>query len=169
MWDRFTGHAKQVVCTSSEQAFRLGSQNVQSEHILLGICRESGCIAARALKNLGVDIETLVANIERRASPGAAVVESREITFTSRAKSVLECAVLEARRCNDDYIGTAHILLGVMVDGEHAKESPAFRLSGGAGEVEDCAARRHLKEMVVYDTLRAELERLLRESNREPS
>lgn len=118
MWERFTERAKHVVSAARDEATRLGSEYVRTEHILLGLCREPEGIAARALENLGVDIEALAVEIEQQVQPGSAVVSGDEIAFTPRAKKVLELAVEEARRFNHSYIGTEHILLGLLKEGE---------------------------------------------------
>ena len=118
MWERFSERAKHVVSSAREEATRLCSEYVRTEHILLGLCRETNGIAARALENLGVDVGQLAAEIERRVLRGASLTSSEEITFTPRAKKVLELAVEEARRFNHSYIGTEHILLGLLKEGE---------------------------------------------------
>jgi ATP-dependent Clp protease ATP-binding subunit ClpC len=118
MWERFTERAKHVVSAAREEATRLGSEYVRTEHILLGLCREPDGIAARALENLGVDVDALAQEIEQQVQPGNAVVSSDDIAFTPRAKKVLELAVEEARRFNHSYIGTEHILLGLIKEGE---------------------------------------------------
>ena len=118
MWDRFTERAKHVVSAAREEATRLGSEYVRTEHILLGLCREPEGIAARALESLGVDIEALAMEIESQVTPRNAVVSGEDITFTPRAKKVLELAVEEARNLNHNYIGTEHILLGLVKEGE---------------------------------------------------
>ena len=118
MWERFTERAKHVVSAAREEATRLGSEYVRTEHILLGLCREPEGIAARALENLGVDIEALAIEIEQQVQPGSAAVSGEEIAFTPRAKKVLELAVEEARRFSHSHIGTEHILLGLLKEGE---------------------------------------------------
>ncbi len=117
-WERFTERAKHVVSAAREEATRLGSEYVRTEHILLGLCREPDGIAARALENLGIDIDALALEIEQQIQRGNAVVSGDDITFTPRAKKVLELAVEEARRFNHSYIGTEHILLGLIKEGE---------------------------------------------------
>ena len=107
-----------MISTAREEATRLGSEYVRTEHILLGLCREPDGIAARALENLGVDIESLAMEIEQQVQRGNAVPSSDEIAFTPRAKKVLELSVEEARRFNHSYIGTEHILLGLVKEGE---------------------------------------------------
>ena len=118
MWERFTERAKHVVSAAREEAVRLGSDYVRTEHILLGLCREPEGIAARALEGLGADVEALAAEIEQQVQPGTSTTTSEDITFTPRAKKVLELAVDEARRFNHNYIGTEHILLGLLKEGE---------------------------------------------------
>jgi ATP-dependent Clp protease ATP-binding subunit ClpC len=118
MWERFTERAKHVVSAARGEATRLGSEYVRTEHILLGLCREPEGIAARALENLGLDVESLAMEIEQQVQQGNAVPSSEEIAFTPRAKKVLELAVEEARRFNHSYIGTEHILLGLVKEGE---------------------------------------------------
>ncbi len=118
MWDRFTERAKHVVSAAREAAAKLGSEYVRTEHILLGICREPEGIAARALENLNIDLEALAGEIEQQIQRGPDVVPGEEIPFTPRAKKVIELAVEEARRFNHSYIGTEHILLGLVKEGE---------------------------------------------------
>ncbi|MBM3288616.1 MAG: ATP-dependent Clp protease ATP-binding subunit [Candidatus Hydrogenedentes bacterium] len=118
MWERFTERAKHVVSAAREEATRLGSEYVRTEHILLGLCREPDGIAARALENLGVNLDELSLEIEHQIQKGNAVVSNEDIAFTPRAKKVLELAVEEARRFNHNYIGTEHILLGLVKEGE---------------------------------------------------
>ena len=118
MWERFTERARHVVSAAREEAARLGSEYVRTEHILLGLCREPEGIAARALENLGADTEAIATEIEQQMAPSPAKVSSEDISFTPRAKKVLELAVEEARRFNHNYIGTEHILLGLLREGE---------------------------------------------------
>ncbi len=118
MWERFTERAKHVVSAAREEATRLNSEYVRTEHILLGLCREPEGIAARALEDLGIDIDALALEIEQQCQRGTATVSGEEIAFTPRAKKVLELAVDEARRFNHSYIGTEHILLGLIKEGE---------------------------------------------------
>ena len=118
MWGRFNEHAKHVVTAARAEATRLGSEYVRTEHILLGLCREPEGIAARTLVNLGANIEALVSEIERQVQPGTKVISGDDIAFTPRAKNVLELAVIEARRFDHSYIGTEHILIGLLKEGE---------------------------------------------------
>ena len=147
MFERYTERAKAAVSAARSEALRHGSDYVRTEHLLLGLCRDPEGIAARTLENLGVDIQMLAADIERQVQPGTRAASREEITFTSRAKKVLELAVEEARRLNHNYVGTEHILLGLMKEGEgiaakllndlgvdHARmQTEVQRLVGGQG------------------------------------
>ena len=183
MWERFTERAKHVVSAAREEATRLGSEYVRTEHILLGLCREPDGIAARALENLGVDIEALASEIEQQVQPGTAVVSGDDIAFTPRAKKVLELAVEEARRFNHSYIGTEHILLGLLKEGEGiaAKvlqdmkidlgriQAEVIRLLGDQGRTGAPEAQAGKKSQTpALDTFGRDLTQLAREGKLDP-
>ena len=183
MWERFTERAKHVVSAAREEATRLGSEYVRTEHILLGLCREPDGIAARALENLGVDIEALALEIEQQVQPGGAVVSGDDIAFTPRAKKVLELAVEEARRFNHSYIGTEHILLGLLKEGEGiaAKvlqdmkidlgriQAEVIRLLGDQGRSASQEAQTSKKSQTpALDTFGRDLTQLAREGKLDP-
>ena len=182
MWDRFTERAKHVVSTAREEAARLGSEYVRTEHVLLGLCRESEGIAARALENLGLDIDGLAHEIERQIRPNPSHMTADEIAFTPRAKKVLELAVEEARRFNHSYIGTEHILLGLLKEGEGiaAKvlqdmkidtgriQAEVIRLLGGQGRGGAQAASGKKTQTPALDTFGRDLTQLAREDKLDP-
>ncbi len=182
MWERFTERAKHVVSAAREEATRLGSEYVRTEHILLGLCKEPDGIAARALENLGVDIEALAIEIEQQVQPGTAVVSGEEIAFTPRAKKVLELAVEEARRFNHSYIGTEHILLGLIKEGEGiaAKvlqdmkvdlgriQAEVIRLLGDQGRSGPQATTAKKSQTPALDTFGRDLTVLAREGKLDP-
>lgn len=183
MWERFTERAKHVVSAAREEATRLGSEYVRTEHILLGLCREPEGIAAKALENLGIDIEQLALEIEQQVQPGTATVSSDEIAFTPRAKKVLELAVEEARRFNHSYIGTEHILLGLLKEGEGiaAKvlqdmkvdlgriQAEVIRLLGDQGRAPGPEAQTGKKSQTpALDTFGRDLTQLAREGKLDP-
>ena len=182
MWERFTERAKHVVSAAREEATRLGSEYVRTEHILLGLCREPDGIAARALENLGVDIESLAMEIEQQVQRGNAVVSGDEIAFTPRAKKVLELAVEEARRFNHSYIGTEHILLGLVKEGEGiaAKvlqdmkidldriQAEVIRLLGDQGKASPQASQSKKSQTPALDTFGRDLTQLAVEGKLDP-
>ncbi len=124
MWDRFTTPAKHLVSAAREEAIRLGSEYVRTEHILLGLCKlcsgpaKADIIAAQALDNLGVDISALAAEVEHQAQAGNAFVRADEIPFAPRAKKVVELAVEESRRLDHSFLDAVHLLLGLIREGE---------------------------------------------------
>jgi len=182
MWERFTERAKRVVSAAREEATRLNSEYVRTEHILLGLCREPEGIAARALENLGVDIEALAQEIEQQCQRGTASVSGDEIAFTPRAKKVLELAVEEARRFNHSYIGTEHILLGLIKEGEGiaAKvlqdmkidlgrvQAEIIRLLGDQSRSGQPAAAGKKSQTPALDTFGRDLTQLAREGKLDP-
>lgn len=118
LWERFTERARHVIAVARNEAVKRGSEYVRTEHILFALCNETEGIAAKALLNMGIDLEQLVQEIERRCPQGPALLTSEEITYTPRAKKVLEMAAEEAHRFNHTYVGTEHILLGLIKEGE---------------------------------------------------
>lgn len=117
MWNRFTERAQKVVQHAQEEALQLGHPAVGTEHLLLGLMREGEGFAAKALANLGIDLERTREEIAKMLGKGEST-GNKEIGFTPRAKRVLELAFNEARRMGVNYVGTEHILLGLLKEGE---------------------------------------------------
>jgi len=117
MFERFTEHARQVVVLAHEEARMLRHSYIGTEHILLGLLRETDGVAARALDELKVDVDRVRAEIVRMTGPGEDVT-SEQFPFTPRAKKVLELSLREALILNHNYIGTEHILLGLVRENE---------------------------------------------------
>jgi excisionase family DNA binding protein len=116
-FDKFTERARKVLTLSREEAQRLQHNYIGTEHLLLGLIAEGGGVAGRALGSLGVDLEAVRARIEAITGKGNQVV-SGEIGLTPRAKKAIELAVDEARRMYHHYLGTEHLLLGLLREGE---------------------------------------------------
>jgi len=111
----FTDRVRRVLQMAREEAARLHHEHVGTEHILLGLIREGEGMAAAVLANLNVDLEEVAAKIEETVKPGkAAAAAGPDLPYTSRAKKVLEFAMMEARELNHSYVGTEHLLLGVL-------------------------------------------------------
>ena len=117
MFGRFTERAQKVVVLSQEEARRLGHNVVGTEHILLGLVAEGEGVAARALQQLGISLNGVRAEVEKVIGRGESP-PTGQIGFTPRAKRVLELAFDEARQLGHTYIGTEHILLGLIREGE---------------------------------------------------
>jgi len=118
MWERFTQLAKKVASAVREEAALHGSDFVRTEHILLALCREPEGVAARALEAMGADVEAIIARLEQEIPSAPGKTSGNELSFTPRAKKVFQLASEEAMRHNHSYIGTEHILLGLLKEGE---------------------------------------------------
>ena len=116
-FDRFTERARKVLSLAQEEAQRFQHNYIGTEHILLGLVREGEGVAAKVLSNLGVELDKVRSAVEFIIGRGERIVLG-EIGLTPRAKKVIELAVDEARRLNHHYIGTEHLLLGLVREGE---------------------------------------------------
>lgn len=143
-FDTFTRRARMVLSLAQEEARRLGHDYMGTEHLLLGLIREGDGLAARVLRQQGVALERVRGRVEQLIGRGDSTAVGA-ICLTPRLKRVIELAVAEARHLNHDYIGTEHLLLGLIREGE-----------GIAGGV--------LEEMGVYlHDVREETLRMLRQ------
>src|SRR5438046_2576226 len=117
MFERFTERARRVIILAQEEAKRLNHSAVGTEHILLGIIREGEGVASKVLESLNISPDRVRAEIETAIGRGERA-PYEEVAFTPRAKKVLELALDEARRLGHNYIGTEHLLLGLIREGE---------------------------------------------------
>src|SRR6266576_2185577 len=117
MWQRFTERARKVVFYAQEEAGRLGENYVSTEHLLLGLVRENDSVAARILDRIGVSLGRIRSEIERQVTRGDGRL-GQDMQLTPRAKRVIDLAYDEARQLNNNYIGTEHLLLGLIREGE---------------------------------------------------
>ena len=118
MFNRFTERARKVLVLAKEEARRFNHDYIGTEHILLGLLREGEGVACAVLQNLGVDLNRLRKELERLISPGTIATIGGDLPFTPRAKKALELAAEEARNLGHNYIGTEHILLGLLREEE---------------------------------------------------
>ena len=116
-FEKFSERARRVLTLAQEEAQRFNHNYIGTEHILLGLVRETEGVVARVLINLGIDLNKVRAAVEFIIGRGENPVEG-EIGLTPRAKKVIELAVDEARRMNHSYIGTEHLLVGLLREGE---------------------------------------------------
>jgi ATP-dependent Clp protease ATP-binding subunit ClpC len=110
----FTDRVRKVLAMAREEAIRLQHDYVGTEHILLGLNREGEGVAAAILTNLNVDLDQIHDQVEESVKKGKATIALGELPYTSRAKKVLEFAMAEARELNHSYVGTEHLLLGLL-------------------------------------------------------
>jgi ATP-dependent Clp protease ATP-binding subunit ClpA len=117
MFERFSDRARRAVVLAQEQSRLLDHDHIGTEHVLLGLLHEGEGLAARALRSLGVTLEAAQAEVEDILGRGGSS-PTGHIPFTPRAKKVLELGLREALQLGDNYIGTEHILLGLIREGE---------------------------------------------------
>lgn len=117
MWEPFTERARRSIILAQEEAQRLGNNYIGTEHLLLGIINEGESVAAKVLENLGVSLDKVRKEVETIVGKGGQTTQ-QEMVFTPRAKRVIELAFEEARALSHNYIGTEHLLLGLVREGE---------------------------------------------------
>ena len=118
MFERFTDRARKVMALANQEAQRFNHEYIGTEHVLLGLVKEGSGVGATVLKNLDVDIKKLRLEIEKLVKSGPDMVTMGKLPQTPRAKKVIEYAIEEARALNHNYVGTEHILLGLLRESE---------------------------------------------------
>lgn len=118
MFNRFTERARKVILLAKEEAKRFNHDYIGTEHILLGLVREGEGVAAAVLASFGLSPDKIRLEVEKLVQPGPATVVSGDLPFTPKAKKVIELAIDEARTLGHNYIGTEHLLLGLIREGE---------------------------------------------------
>ena len=129
MFERFTDRARRVVVLAQEEARMLSHNYIGTEHILLGLIHEGEGVAAKALESLDISLEAVRAQVEEIIGQGQQA-PSGHIPFTPRAKKVLELSLREALQLGHNYIGTEHILLGLIREGEGVAAQVLVKLKG---------------------------------------
>jgi ATP-dependent Clp protease ATP-binding subunit ClpC len=117
MWNRFTEPSRRVVFFAQEEAARLGENSVGTEHLLLGLTRDNDSVAARILERLGTSSKLIRAEIEEQVTRGPGNL-GQDMQLTPGGKRVIDFAYEEAMRSHNNYIGTEHLLLGVLREEE---------------------------------------------------
>ena len=134
MFERFTDRARRVVVLAQEEARLLNHNYIGTEHILLGLIHEGEGVAAKALESLGISLEAVRAQVEEIIGHGG-TAPSGHIPFTPRAKKVLELSLREALQLGHNYIGTEHILLGLIREGEGVAAQVLVKLGADLSRV----------------------------------
>jgi ATP-dependent Clp protease ATP-binding subunit ClpA len=171
VFEQFTDRARRVIVLAQEEARLLNHNYIGTEHLLLGLAREGG-VAAKALESLGISLEAVRAQVEEIIGQGQHA-PSGHIPFTPRAKKVLELSLREALQLGHNYIGTEHILLGLIREGQgvaaqvlvklgadrsRARQQVIQVLAGHTGV--QAGARTRLVRMTVPEDLREAEEQL---------
>src|SRR5436190_8510011 len=120
MYERFTDRARKVMQLANQEAQRFNHEYIGTEHILLGLVKEGSGVAANVLKNLDIDLRKIRLEVEKivQHGPGGDQVVMGRLPHTPRAKKVIEYSVEEARNLNHNYVGTEHLLLGLLREQE---------------------------------------------------
>ena len=134
MFERFTDRARRVVVLAQEEARMLNHNYIGTEHILLGLIHEGEGVAAKALESLGISLEAVRSQVEEIIGQGQQA-PSGHIPFTPRAKKVLELSLREALQLGHNYIGTEHILLGLIREGEGVAAQVLVKLGADLNKV----------------------------------
>jgi ATP-dependent Clp protease ATP-binding subunit ClpC len=118
MYERFTDRARKVMRFANEEAQRFNHEYIGTEHILLGLVQEDAGVAVNVLKNLNIDLRKIRRMIEQIITSGPDLVTTSQLPQTPRAKKVIEYSIEEARNFNYNYVGTEHLLLGLLREQE---------------------------------------------------
>ncbi len=182
MFNRFTERARKVLVLAKEEARRFNHDYIGTEHILLGLIREGEGVACAVLQNVGMDLGRLRAEIEKLMSSGSMASVLGDIPFTPRAKKALELATEEARGLGHNYIGTEHILLGLLREEEGIASQVLFSLGvdiqkarneissllGGSGDSESTKSRKTSSRTPALDSFGRDLTKLQKEGKLDP-
>jgi hypothetical protein len=134
VFERFTDRARRVVVLAHEEARLLGHNYIGTEHILLGIVREGDGVGAKALESIGIPLEAVRAHVREIVGSGSRA-PSGHIPFTARAKKALELSLREALQLGHNYIGTEHVLLGLIREGDGVGAQVLTRLGADVARV----------------------------------
>ena len=167
MFERFTDRARRVVVLAQEEARMLNHNYIGTEHILLGLIHEGEGVAAKALESLGISLDAVRQQVEEIIGQGQQA-PSGHIPFTPRAKKVMELSLREALQLGHDYIGTEHILLGLIREGDGVAAQVLVHLGADRNTVRQQViqltgkqpepGRRTLREGALVTELQARLD-----------
>src|SRR3954447_4045922 len=191
MYERFTDRARKVMQLANQEAQRFNHEYVGTEHILLGLVKEGSGVAANVLKNLDVDLRKIRLEVEKIVQSGPDMVTMGKLPQTPRAKKVIEYAIEEARTLNHNYVGTEHLLLGLLREQEGVAAQVLMNLNlkleevreevlnllghgmdagggGGGGEGERASAKGGKSKTPALDSFGRDLTDLARQSKLDP-
>jgi Clp amino terminal domain, pathogenicity island component len=171
MFKRFTDRARRVVVLAQEEARRLDHDWIGTEHLLLGLIHEGDGVAARALESLGISLQAVRQQVEEIIGRGQQA-PSGHIPFTPRSKKVLELSLRESQQLGHNYIGTEHILLGLIREGDGVAAQVLVKLGADLDRVrqqvlqllhgreaeEPVSARSARRELVLLPAVKSRLE-----------
>ncbi|MBX6311330.1 MAG: ATP-dependent Clp protease ATP-binding subunit [Isosphaeraceae bacterium] len=188
MYERFTDRARKVMQLANQEAQRFNHEYVGTEHVLLGLVKEGSGVAANVLKNLDVDLRKIRVEVEKIVQSGPDMVTMGKLPQTPRAKKVIEYAIEEARNLNHNYVGTEHLLLGLLREQEGVAAQVLMNLglkleevreevlnllghgmdAGGEGERGSAAAKGGKSKTPALDSFGRDLTDLARQGKLDP-
>ncbi|MEW6481596.1 MAG: ATP-dependent Clp protease ATP-binding subunit [bacterium] len=183
MFERFTERARKILALAQDEAKRLNHDYLGPEHILLGLIKEGEGVATEVLRNFDIDLEGLKIEIEKEIPPGGSLAILGNVPFTPHSKKVLELAVEEGRNMGHNYIGTEHLLFGLIKEEEsiaskilarlgvtldRAKKEVANILGGSAPGQAPPGAKKQKTQTPVLDHFSRDLTGLAREDKLDP-
>ena len=187
MFERFTERARKVLQLANQEAQRLNHEFIGTEHLLLGLVKEGSGVAANVLKNLDVDLKKIRIEVEKLVQPGPEVVTIGRLPQTPRAKKATEYAIEEARNFNHNYVGTEHLLLGLLREQEGVAAQVLINLNlkleevreevlnllghgtdSGGGEGERASAKQGKSKTPALDSFGRDLTELARQGKLDP-
>lgn len=163
MYESFTERAVRVIRFANQEAQRFNHEYIGTEHILLGLIKEGSGVAVQVLRNLGVDLRKVRLEVEKLVQSGPDMVFMGKLPFTPKAKKVIEYAMQEARDLQHNYVGTEHILLGILREAEGVAaavllslginlnnvHASVFDLLGGKPKVEKSHRADEIRQIVL--------------------
>jgi ATP-dependent Clp protease ATP-binding subunit ClpA len=135
MYERFTDRGRKVMQLANQEAKRLNHACIAPEHILLGLVSEGSGVAANVLKNMGIDLQKIRQEVEKNGQSGSGAVTKGRLPQTDQAKKVIEYSIEEARSLNHNYVGTEHLILGLLREQEGVAASALAKLGATLDEV----------------------------------
>src|SRR5215208_1157528 len=186
MYERFTDRARKVMQLANQEAQRFNHEYVGTEHVLLGLIKEGSGVAANVLKNLDVDLRKIRNEVEKIVQAGPDMVTMGKLPQAPRAKKVIEYAIEEARDLNHNYVGTEHLLLGLLREQEGVAAQVLMNLNlkldevreevlnllghgmDAGGEGERAAAKGNKSKTPALDSFGRDLTQLARENKLDP-
>ncbi len=133
MFERFTDRARKVMALANQECQRFNHEQIGTEHILLGLIKEGAGVGSRVLKSLGIDLRDVRAEIEKLVTAKPDIVTMGKLPQTAQAKKAVQMAIDEAQAHNAGYVGTEHLLLGLLRHGESDPEDVAGKVLRNLG------------------------------------
>ena len=141
-FDRFNDRAKRVLALAQDEAIRFNHNYIGTEHLLLGLVREGEGVAARVLDSLGVELSKVRTAVEFIIGRGDSTTSPSEITLSPRTKKVIELAIDEARKLGHSHIGTEHLLLGLVREGDGVAVEALESMGAGPARVREAVLKQ---------------------------